>query len=357
MPAVSVIVPSYNTEKYIGECIESVLSQTLQDIELIIVDDGSTDGTFSIAKEYAERDPRVKAIQQQNQFAGVARNNGMAHATGEYLYFLDSDDFIDRDMMKSMYAAAKSCDADVVVCRSRNYSMKTGEHHAIAYALRDYKMDTPLTQEDIAKTLFRSVVGWPWDKIFKRSFILEHGLTYQPLRSTNDAFFVFMAMALAKTTYCLSKELVTHRIDDLSSISNTRKKSWNNALIAQDAIGERLRSEGIYEMFERTYVNWVVNFTRWNLNTLDDESAKGLLAAARERLEAAPLEREYYFLHEDYDFAELMHEPADSLVLRVLRAQEEVKMAKKLQQTRLYKTVSKYENQARFVWHRILKRK
>lgn len=357
MPTVSVIIPSYNSERFIGACLESVLSQSLHDIEVIVVDDGSTDATFSIIEDYARKDSRVTAIKQQNSFAGVARNNGMKHAIGDYLYFLDSDDFIDGSALESMVSAAQGCDADVVVCKSRRYSMKNEATEPITYALRDYKLNTPLSQKDIAATLFRSVVGWPWDKLFKRSFILENGLEYQSLRSTNDAFFVFMAMALAKTTYCLDKELVTHRVDNKLSVSNTRKKSWNNALIAMDSIGERLRDEGIYELFERTYVNWCVNFVYWNINTLDNDSAQKLIAAARPKLQGVPLDDpSYYFLPRDYDFARFMNMSKDELVLTAARQREECVNAKRIYATRTYKLAKKLAKPARFVKQRILKK-
>lgn len=357
MPIVSVIIPSYNAERFISECLESVLAQSLADIEVIVVDDGSTDSTFSIVERFSEDDPRVKAIKQQNSYAGVARNNGMKHASGEYLYFLDSDDFIDRRALEEMVEAAQSCNADVVVCKSRRYSMRDGSTEPISYALRDYALNTPLSQQDIAATLFRSVVGWPWDKLFKRSFIVEHHLEYQALRSTNDAYFVFIAMALANTTFCLNKELVTHRVDNTASISNTRKKSWNNALIAMESIGDRLRNEGIYEMFERTYLNWCVNFVYWNVNTLDDESACGLIEAARPKLQGLPLnDPSYYFLRRDYDFARFLNMSKDELVLTAARQREECIKAKKVYSTKAYRLAMKLAKPARYVKHRILKK-
>lgn len=357
MPTVSVIIPSYNAEQFIGKCLRSVLDQTLRDIEVIVVDDGSTDATLSVVEPFAQQDNRLTVIRQKNSYAGVARNNGMRHASGTYLYFLDSDDFIDKTALETMVSAAESCNADVVVCKSRRYSMKDGSKEPIAYALRDYQLDTPLSQKDIAKTLFRSVVGWPWDKLFKKSFIDAHQLEYQPLRSTNDAFFVFMAMALAKTTICIHNELVTHRVDNKASISNTRKKSWNNALIAMDAIDERLHAEGIYDLFERTYVNWCVNFVYWNINTLDDESACGLIQAARPKLQDIPLDDpNYYFLRRDYDFARYMNMSLDELVLTAARQREECINAKRVYATRTYKLAKKLAKPARIIKHRILKK-
>ena len=90
---VSVIIPVYNAEKYLRQCLDSVVNQTLRDIEIICVDDGSTDGSIEILREYEQKDSRVKVLCQKNQYAGVARNNGLSHASGEYVFFMDSDDY------------------------------------------------------------------------------------------------------------------------------------------------------------------------------------------------------------------------------------------------------------------------
>ena len=95
MAKVSVIIPVYNVEPYLKQCMDSVVGQTLKDIEIICVDDGSTDGSLDILKEYATEDSRIQIIEQKNAGAGAARNNGMRHATGKYLSFLDSDDFFE----------------------------------------------------------------------------------------------------------------------------------------------------------------------------------------------------------------------------------------------------------------------
>lgn len=100
MAKVSVIIPVYNVEPYLKQCMDSVVGQTLKDIEIICVDDGSTDGSLDILKEYATEDSRIQIIEQKNAGAGAARNNGMRHATGKYLSFLDSDDFLCRECWK-----------------------------------------------------------------------------------------------------------------------------------------------------------------------------------------------------------------------------------------------------------------
>ncbi len=115
MPKVSIIIPVYNVEKYLTECIESVLEQTLSDWELILVNDGSPDGSEEICLNYARSDQRIKYISQKNQGVSIARNNGLKAASGKYIFFMDSDDTIDCNFLKSSYLVAEKEQADIVV--------------------------------------------------------------------------------------------------------------------------------------------------------------------------------------------------------------------------------------------------
>ena len=114
MSKISVIIPIYNVEKYLSQCLESLLNQTYTDWEAICVNDGSSDGCEEIVKQYAERDPRIKIITQDNQGLSMARNNGLKKATGDYIYFLDSDDSIHPQCLEIAYLFAKEHNADLV---------------------------------------------------------------------------------------------------------------------------------------------------------------------------------------------------------------------------------------------------
>lgn len=115
MTKVSIVVPFYNTEKYIGKCLDSLVNQTLSDIEIICVNDGSTDKSLEIVQNFANKDARIKIIEQENLKQGAARNNGTKFATGEYIGFVDSDDWIDLDYYEKLYFAAKKYDSDIAL--------------------------------------------------------------------------------------------------------------------------------------------------------------------------------------------------------------------------------------------------
>lgn len=118
---VSVIVPVYNVEKYLKEAMDCIINQTLKEIEIICVDDGSTDSSLDILNKYADKDNRIIILEQENQGAGVARNTGLDIARGEYLSFLDPDDFFELTLLEEFYEKAISCDADIVVCGLNTY--------------------------------------------------------------------------------------------------------------------------------------------------------------------------------------------------------------------------------------------
>ena len=156
-PLVSVIIPAYNAQEYVAECVTSVIKQTAKDIEVIVVDDGSTDDTREIVASIAERDARVTLLTQSNQYAGVARNNGMDHATGKYLYFLDADDFIEPDTLETMTGIAERTGVDIVVARSNSHDAETHEEALIDYTIKDMSTRQVLHNADYAGTTFQSL--------------------------------------------------------------------------------------------------------------------------------------------------------------------------------------------------------
>lgn len=116
MPKISVIVPVYRVEKYLGRCVNSLLGQTLSDIEIILVDDGSPDGCPALCDEFAKKDGRIKVLHKENEGLGLARNSGMSLAVGEYIAFVDSDDYVKSEMYRTLYEAAQRESADIAMC-------------------------------------------------------------------------------------------------------------------------------------------------------------------------------------------------------------------------------------------------
>lgn len=282
-PKVSVIIPVYNVQDYLRQCMESVVNQTLRDIEIICVDDQSTDNSLDILNEYAGRDPRIIVITQKNAGAGAARNNGLKLARGEYLSFLDSDDFFELDMLEKAYNACLIDDIDFVVFRSDKFNNDTKEYITQYHTIRNDLLPSGrvFSYKDIKRDIFKVFVGWAWDKLYRREFVLENNLYFQEQRTTNDLLFVFSALVKAKKITVLEDVLAHHRISLNSSLSNTREKSWQCFYNALLALRDELQASGIYEEIEQSYINYALHFSLWNLNTLSGSVYQMLYNALR----------------------------------------------------------------------------
>lgn len=308
-PKVSVIIPIYNASEFLEECINSILQQSLKEIEVICVDDGSSDNSLEILKKYAQNDCRVKILSQSNQGAGAARNNGMSNARGEYLSFLDSDDFFDVDMLKDAYEAAHNSNADVCVFDADLFNHSTKEFKKCTWAFRRqyFPKEQPFSplSPDVKDNIFRMFNGWPWDKLFRREFVQRIHLQYQNLRTTNDMFFVFIGIARAKRIITVDKVLAHQRIEVKTSLSRTRDKSWDCFYTALLAMQKELKRIGIYKELERAFVNWSINFSLWQLNTMTGEAfskAYNLLKKEGfEQLDITRHDRSYFYNEKEYN--------------------------------------------------------
>ena len=164
---VTVIIPVYNVEMYLPLCINSILNQTYQNLEIILIDDGSTDDSPGICDTYALKDNRIKVIHQQNQGAAVARNTGLENATGEYIVFVDSDDFINEKMIEKLYIALKQTDSDLSICNFK-YTSENGKE--IDLKETDIKNEVLYTEEIIDKLFQNNNCGYIviWNKMYKK---------------------------------------------------------------------------------------------------------------------------------------------------------------------------------------------
>lgn len=240
MPKVSVIIPIYNVEEYLRACLDSVLNQTLGDIEIICIDDGSTDCSAKILAEYAKDDRRIRVITQSNIGAGAARNTGLAIAQGQWVSFLDADDVFDSKMLSDMVVAGESENADVVACSEK----KRGD-------------------------IFFRWRGWAWDKLFKRDFIMRQMLEFQNLPVSNDLFFTYSALALSSKTVAVANDYVFHR-KRAGSVETTRDRAPLAPLEAVKALYARI---GMVDGFAR----WIPEFLFWHINRLKKKESSDLL--------------------------------------------------------------------------------
>ena len=278
-PVVSVIVPVYNVEQYLPQCLDSIVNQTLKNIEIICVNDSSTDNSLNILNHYAEKDPRIKVVTQPNGGAGAARNRGLSLAAGKYLSFLDSDDFFEPDMLELAYNKAVCDKADFVVFQSDQYYTDRKEFVSVPWSLREKEIPpyTPFNHRQMTDNIFKVFVGWAWDKLYDREFVEKNHLRFQEQRTSNDMLFVFSGVAVAKRISVVKKVLAHQRRDAKDSLSKTRENSWHCFYDALSALRDRLKSEGLYDELEKDYINYALHFSLWNIRTLAEPTRSRLI--------------------------------------------------------------------------------
>ncbi len=183
-PKISVIIPVYNVEKFLSKCLDSVINQTMKELEIICINDGSTDYSAKMLEEYAKRDSRIKVVNQKNQGLSVVRNNGMKIATGKYISFIDSDDWISPDYYKRMYRAAEEENADIAV----SGIMSVHRHYRLTTLRYNYKE----VSSDYRRKLELCDVPdhcYVWNKLYKRDSLLKAGVTFKPGVIYEDVLF------------------------------------------------------------------------------------------------------------------------------------------------------------------------
>lgn len=203
---VSICVPVYNMEKYLKECIETLINQTLKEIEIIFVNDGSTDKSEKILEEYKNKYSNIKVITQKNKGLGDARNTGLENAIGEYVGFVDADDFVEYNMYERMYDEAKKQEADIVMC---DYKFYTNED------IKKKKWYKPYNGKIDGEFLNRNTQ--PWNKIVSNKLIKNSGFKF--FKRNGDGVFIYL-MLCANKIVSIDDKLYNYRVGHSSMSSN-----------------------------------------------------------------------------------------------------------------------------------------
>lgn len=215
---ISIVVPVYNAEKLLKETLGCLQKQTYQNIEIILVDDGSSDNSAVICKEFSLFDSRFHYVYQENAGAGAARNHGLKTARGEFIIFLDSDDLFEDCLIEKLHSALEFTGSDVAVCRENGFVGTYSPESSLDIEVGHNMPAGTYRPSDLGRAFFQSVTASPWDKMFRKSFIDEHGLEFQNLRFSNDAYFILSALFLANSITWIEDVLVHYRMGQGSSL-------------------------------------------------------------------------------------------------------------------------------------------
>ena len=231
---VSVVIPVYNVEKYIDDCVKTVCAQTLKEIEIILVDDGSTDNGAAVCEQWVQKDARVRLIRQPNQGVSVARNKGIETARGEWIAFIDSDDWIDEGYLEVLYETAVKNQADVGLCGFYyDYpdQMVARWHFEKDMLFKGRDEVSQIQIQILAKNMSRvknnsgDIVGAPWCKLFNTRFLRDNELRFIPgLRRSQDVVFNLYSFEKAQTVAYVNKQLYHYRQNQESICRTFSKK-------------------------------------------------------------------------------------------------------------------------------------
>lgn len=227
-PLVSVIMPLFNAEKHLDETLDSLLKQTFDNFEVVMVDDGSKDKTAAIALSYVKNDKRFRLIKQSNSGAAEARNRGMDAARADYLLFLDADDLFDSTLLEKLYQMSVLSGADICICDADAFCSVDARLVPSAGVVGDIGSGTYETKE-LSENLFQLFSAAPWNKLIRRQLVQSHGLKFQNLKKANDTFFIFAALAYSKTVSVIKEKLVHYRFGSGNSIRDNQD-SFNECL-------------------------------------------------------------------------------------------------------------------------------
>ena len=264
-PKVSIVVPVYNVESYLRQCLDSIVKQTLLNIEIICVNDGSTDNSLTILKEYAAKDQRIKIINKPNSGYGDSMNIGIQGCSGEYIGIVESDDFAKPEMFESLYNVAIKNDLDVARCHFYTYKQKNGAIKKIdACKMESNVLINP--QEDVSPFL-----QWPsvWANIYRRTFIKKNNIKFleTPGASYQDTSFIFKVYACAKRLMLIDSALIYYRIHEQSSI-----KSKDKVFCICDEFEEIInfcKDKMLYEKLKYLICSLQYKSYKWNYNRLE----------------------------------------------------------------------------------------
>lgn len=243
----SVVSPVYNGAKYLEPFLRSVLQQSFPHFELIMVDDGSTDSSIEIIKTYQKKDSRIHLIGQNHKGAGSARNFGLSRAKGQYIIFLDCDDWFSEDFFKTMIDRIEADQSDIAICEFFIYNQQTGEMGKSAIPeTRNQKIER-------TNLVFDIFAPNPWTKLYRISFLKNKELLFQEIPSCNDWSFAYTSLACAEKISVIRKPLVYYRTKTTTSISSYRYKRTKDIVWAIKHLRQELKSRALFSQYKEGF--------------------------------------------------------------------------------------------------------
>ncbi len=281
MSKVSVVIPVYNSSQYLPQCLDSLLKQTYQNMEILCVNDGSTDGSLEILEQFAQKDERIKIFTKENEGKGAAsaRNMGLANATGKYVHFLDSDDFFEPNMFEEMVGKAEKTDADVVICRVDCYDDMNkriiGNFNSINFQYIPDK--DPFSYKDCPEHIFQIGDLVTWNKLYRKELLDKYDLKFESIPISDDQYVPMLALVYGKRITCVDKVFLHYRIKTGQSQADAKSKHPEAGYASLPSIIENLRKAGVYEDVKQSFINKAMDLMRLYFDAMTEYRTTRLL--------------------------------------------------------------------------------
>lgn len=260
MVKISVVVPVYNVENYLADCLDSLVNQTFKDIEIICINDGSPDNSLQILEEYAEKDSRMKVFSQENGGHAVATNRGISMATGDYLFLMDSDDVLELNALELSYNRAEEKDVDFVIFKAINYNNARDEYYETeVYSMKKvYNLvgDSVFNYKDLGELIFGMSVT-PWSKLYKRDFIVNNKIIFPEGLIFEDNVFFYNALLSAERVCFLNEFLFIRRWYSTSS-TTAGDLRFLSSLGVTNLVIDTFEKHGEYDNFQKNLWNFKI---------------------------------------------------------------------------------------------------
>lgn len=267
---VSIIVPIHNGETFLRQTLDCIIGQTMKEIEILCVDDESTDSTVSIIKEYIETDSRIILFENKKTNAGAARNYAMQRARGKYLLFWDGDDLYELDAVELLYNQIEKDNADICVCNADHYDTQQEIYIAKPQYLKLWQLqeEKPFSWQTNGKYIFNFTAQVAWNKMFRRSFVEGNQIQFQEIPRINDHYFVSICMATANRITVLNKKLVHYRVNQNENLTSHSSETPLCKYQVQCDIKNKLVELGMFddENVKQSFVNKAINTMIHGLN-------------------------------------------------------------------------------------------
>lgn len=265
---VSVVIAVYNVEKYIRQTLDSVVNQTLKDIEIIVVDNKSTDNTLKIVEEYAKEDERFVIYRNSSNLKqGLARNFGVQMARGEYIFFIDGDDYMELFALEKLYNRITETNADITLCTWNQFDDKTGKIDRSHVYAKLKQIPTELDDKTFSWRDIKYSVFWqtsvPWDKMYKRDFLIGKDVKFPGGIYFEDNVFVYDALFKAEKISILREDLIFYRYNRKNAVTNSRNQLFFDYFKIFNLIGDNLKKIDLFDEMKYYYWDYKVITLYW----------------------------------------------------------------------------------------------